>query len=89
MRMLGYKPAKTPMESNAKLGIRGREVEQKQYQWLVWKLIFLSHIRPDITFVVNVVSQCMYAPKEKHLEVVYKIPRYLKNTPGKGPFFFS
>ena len=29
----------------------------------------------------------MHSPKESHLEVVYKILRYLKGYPGRGLFF--
>ncbi|TYK26078.1 Retrovirus-related Pol polyprotein from transposon TNT 1-94 [Cucumis melo var. makuwa] len=62
-------------------------VDKEQYQRLVGKLIYLSHTRPDISFVVSVVSQFMQAPYEKHMEAVNKILRYLKNTPGKGLMF--
>ena len=47
----------------------------------------MSHTRPDITFSVSVVSQFMHSPYEEHLEVVHRILRYLKATPGKGLFF--
>ncbi|XP_039053458.1 uncharacterized protein LOC120195526 [Hibiscus syriacus] len=37
--------------------------------------------KTDIAFGVSgVISQFMYAPREKHLEVAYKILRYLKGT---------
>lgn len=29
----------------------------------------------------------MHAPCEEHLEVVYRILRYFRETPGKGLFF--
>ena len=40
-------------------------VDKEQYQRLVGKLIYLSHTRPGISFVVSVVSQLMQAPYEK------------------------
>lgn len=58
-------------------------VDKEKYQGLVEKLIDLSHTRPDIGFSVSVVSQFMNNPREKHLEAVYRILKYLKMTPGK------
>ncbi|KAL0556489.1 hypothetical protein IC582_005003 [Cucumis melo] len=87
--MLGCRPADTPIEFNCKLGNSDDQVpvDKEQYQRLVGKLIYLSHIRPDISFVVSVVNQFMQAPYEKHMEGVNKILRYLKNTLGKGLMF--
>ncbi|KAA0067760.1 Beta-galactosidase [Cucumis melo var. makuwa] len=62
-------------------------VDKEQYQRLVGKLIYLSHTRPNISFIVSVVSQFMQTPYEKHMEVVNRILRYLRNTPGKGLMF--
>ncbi|TYJ97386.1 Beta-galactosidase [Cucumis melo var. makuwa] len=62
-------------------------VDKEQYQRFVGKLIYLSHTRPNISFIVSVVSQFMQTPYEKHMEVVNRILRYLKNTPGKGLMF--
>ena len=56
-------------------------------QLLVGRLIYISHTRPDIAFVVNMVSQYMHSPKEIHLEAVYKILKYLKGSPRRGLFF--
>ncbi|KAL4025768.1 hypothetical protein IC575_014173 [Cucumis melo] len=87
--MLGCRPADTPIEFNCKLGNSDNQVpvDKEQYQRLVGKLIYLSHTRPDISFAVSVVSQFMQAAYEKHMEVVNRILRYLKNTPGKGLMF--
>jgi len=44
----------------------------------VGKLIYLGHTRPDIAYVVSVVSQFKPNPSERHLQVVNRIPQYLK-----------
>ncbi|XP_019183944.1 PREDICTED: uncharacterized protein LOC109178848 [Ipomoea nil] len=87
--MLGSKLAYTPMDPNLKTNRSGEPipVERGSYQRLVGKLIYLSHTRPDIAFSVSVVSQHMHNPNEEHLEVVYRILRYLKMTPGLGLHF--
>ena len=51
------------------------------------KLIYLSHTRPDIAYVISMVIQFMHAPLKPHLEVVYRILRYQKTAPGKGVLF--
>ncbi|XP_038990562.1 secreted RxLR effector protein 161-like [Hibiscus syriacus] len=79
-------PVETPMEFNSKLGNDddGEEADRGRYQRLVGKFIYLSHTRPDIAFGVSVISQYMHARKEKHLEAVYRMLRYLKGTTSKG-----
>ncbi|KAA0039525.1 Cysteine-rich RLK (receptor-like protein kinase) 8 [Cucumis melo var. makuwa] len=59
--MLGCYPADTSIEFNYKLRNFDDQVpvDEKQYQCLVDKLIYLSHTRPDISFAVSVVSQFM------------------------------
>ena len=83
---LGAKPAGTPMETNIKLGPEDGEPlsDIGQYQRLVGKLIYLTVTRPDIAFVVSVVSQFMHAPRTSHLSAIDRILRYLKDTPGQG-----
>ncbi|KAL4038503.1 hypothetical protein IC575_002124 [Cucumis melo] len=87
--MLGYRPADTPIEFNRKLGNSNDQVpvDKEQYQCLVGKLIYLSHTRSGISFVVSDVSQFMQAPYEEHMEAIKRILRYLKTTPGKGLMF--
>ncbi|XP_058068548.1 secreted RxLR effector protein 161-like [Magnolia sinica] len=57
------------------------------YQRLVGRLIYLSHMRPDIAYAVSVISQFIHAPSEEHMKAVYRILRYLKSAPGKGLLF--
>ena len=61
--MSGCKPIDTPIDLNVKLGRinDGKMVNTTQYQRLVGKLIYLSHIRPDIAFLVSLISQFMHA----------------------------
>ena len=50
---------------------------------LVEKSNYLTMTKPDITFVVCVVSQFLSAPKTTNLEAVMRILRYLKKYLGK------
>ena len=54
---------------------------------MMGKLIYPSHTRPDITYVVSVVGQFMHARLKSHLQVVYKIVKYLKANLSKGLMF--
>jgi len=47
-------------------------------------MIYLAHTRLDIAYAVSMVSQFMHNPKDLHLQVVYRLLRYLKSTPEKG-----
>jgi hypothetical protein len=83
---LSAKPASTPMKPNKKLYLKeGEQLKDVgQYQILIGKLIYLTVTRPDITFTVSLVSQFIHAPGTTHLEVVDRILRYLKGSPGQG-----
>ncbi|RVW39419.1 Retrovirus-related Pol polyprotein from transposon RE2 [Vitis vinifera] len=85
--MLGCKPSDTPIKARKRTESDGKPVDRERYQQLVGRLIYLSHTRPNIAFVISVVSQYLHSPKESHLEAVYKILRYLKGFPGRGLFF--
>lgn len=86
--MLGCKPATSPIDQKFKLSAEaGEPVDRERYQRLVGRLIYLSHTRPDISFAVSVVSRYMHDPRKGHMEVVYRILRYLKSAPGKGLIF--
>ena len=86
-RMTKCKPFVTPLDPKHKLGaaIKGDSVDKDKYQRLVERLIYLSHTRSNIAYVV--VSQFMHSPLKCHLEAIKRILSYLKATPSKGLFF--
>ena len=45
--------------------------------------------RPDIAFVVQVLSQYMHSPKNSHMEATLRVVRYIKGTAGLGLFMPS
>lgn len=53
--------------------------------------MYITITRPDIAYVVGVVSQFMQKPRTIHLDTAYRIIRYLKvkGSPGKGLLFPS
>jgi Reverse transcriptase (RNA-dependent DNA polymerase) len=83
--LLDCKPVHTPAVQSLKLGDSSNHApaSKERYQRLVGKLIYLSHTRPDIAYAVSMVSQFIHSPSEVHMEVVYRILRYLK-SPSKG-----
>nr|GEV43230.1 hypothetical protein [Tanacetum cinerariifolium] len=87
--MLACKPARTPMMS--KLSISNEATNNDpfldnivDYQKLMGKLIYLTNIRSDISYVVHCLSQFMHAPLKCHLKSAFKILRYLKGSPDLG-----
>ena len=89
VEMLECKHVDTPIVQNHRLGEYPNQVptDKRRCQRLVSKLIYLSHIRPNIAYVVSMVSQFMHSPSEDHMDVVTWILRYLKSSPGKGLMF--
>lgn len=85
--MLGCRIASTPIEQNHKICAQyGDPANKERYHRLVGRLIYLCP-RPDITYVVSIVSRYMHDPRSGHLDAVYRILRYLKTNPGKRIWF--
>ncbi|CAL1387373.1 unnamed protein product [Linum trigynum] len=82
-------PCATPMEQNLKLRRDDSDLlpDSSQYRSIVSSLIYLTHTRPDISYVVQVVSQFMSAPQSSHLLAIMRILRYLSDTQDVGLFF--
>ncbi|RVW53512.1 Retrovirus-related Pol polyprotein from transposon RE2 [Vitis vinifera] len=83
--MLDCKPVDTLMDPNVKL-IPGQGEplgDLGRYRQLVGKLNYLTITRPDISFPVSVVSQFLQSPCDSHWDVVIRILRYIKSTPGQ------
>lgn len=62
--LLGFKPAETTIGANHKQGTKNEEHEDDQgtHQRMVGKLIYPLHTRPNIAYVVSLVSQFMHSP---------------------------
>ncbi|GJU20403.1 ribonuclease H-like domain-containing protein [Tanacetum coccineum] len=88
--LLACKPYMTPIES--KLVVTDKPLHKKdkvlsnitEYQKLLEKLIYLTHIRPDISYFVHCLSQFMHSPLQSHQKLAFRILKYLKGAPGKG-----
>ncbi|KAG8475656.1 hypothetical protein CXB51_032633 [Gossypium anomalum] len=71
---LGCKPTDTPMEANLRFNKEDGSLEDREkFQRLVGKLIYLSLTRPNIAFPINVISQHMTNPTEKHMAAANRI----------------
>jgi len=70
------------LEENVKLSVdEGDLVEDTIiYRCIVGSLIYMTIIRPNLNYVVGVVSQFVQTPQKPHLDVVKCILRYIKHT---------
>jgi hypothetical protein len=64
-------------------------VDPKLYCQMVGKLIFLTTIRPDLSYVVSTVSRYMAAPQKPRLEAVKHILQYARKTADYGLLYSS
>ncbi|GKC76017.1 uncharacterized mitochondrial protein-like protein [Tanacetum coccineum] len=56
----------------------------EKYRRVVGKLNYITITRPDIVFLVSVVSQFLITPRTSHWDAVTQILGYLKGTLGLG-----
>ena len=74
----------TPMDPNVKLvkdDSYSKKVDAAQYQSMVGSLLHAARAtRPDIAYVVAIVSKFNAAPTQAHLTAVKRIFRYLKGA---------
>lgn len=61
--------------------------DARQYRELIGRLLYLTITRPDITFVVNRLSQFLSCPTDVHLQAAHHILKYLKSNPGQGLYY--
>ena len=85
--MLDCKPVDTLMDLNVKLlpGQGEPLHDPGRYGQLGGKLNYLTITRPDISFLVSVVSQFLQSPCDSHWDVVIRILRYIKEIPTGSP----
>ncbi|XP_019228021.1 PREDICTED: uncharacterized protein LOC109209247 [Nicotiana attenuata] len=76
------KPVRTPIASRTSISLMDGELlsDPSEYRSMVGAFQYLTMTRPDIAYVVNVVSQFMHAPRTTHMHCVKRIFRYLQGT---------
>ncbi|XP_061374741.1 uncharacterized mitochondrial protein AtMg00810-like [Gastrolobium bilobum] len=74
------------MDPSVKLLLNQRESfsDPEKYRRLVEKLNQLTVTRPNISFIVSVVSQFLNSPCQEHWNAVIPILKYIKESPRKG-----
>ena len=80
------KTTKIPMPTTVRLLADEGEpyYDPVQYRSLVGKLNFLTHTRPDLSFVVQTLSQFMQHPRLPHVQALQHVLRYINATVGQG-----
>jgi len=78
--MTGCKPISIPLEKNVKLNVNEGDLveDTTMYRRIVGSLIYMTITRPNLNYVVGMVSQFMQTPRKPHLDVVRHILRYIK-----------
>ncbi|XP_020549143.1 uncharacterized protein LOC110011896 [Sesamum indicum] len=87
--ILHAKLTPTPLPSGIKLVADDGPLllDSGPYRRLVGRLLYLSFTRPDISFVVQQLSQFLQAPRTSHWSAALHVLRYLKGIPSTGLFF--
>ncbi|XP_042974640.1 uncharacterized mitochondrial protein AtMg00810-like [Carya illinoinensis] len=85
-RTLGSKPTKLPINQNFKLSKDSGDPisDPSSYRRLIGRLLYLTLTRPDLCYVVQLLSQFMDNPRTEHSVIVHKVLRYIKAAPGQG-----
>nr|GFA22668.1 hypothetical protein [Tanacetum cinerariifolium] len=83
------KPNLSRLPTNLKLSLnKGVPISDPVvYRRLVRRLLYLTMKRPDISHVVQHLSQFVSSPKYVHLQATIHLLKYLKGTDSKGLFY--
>lgn len=83
------KPTPSPMPTHLKLSADKSILLSNagNYRRLVGKLLYLAMTRPNISYVVQHLSQFVLEPKDTDLQAATHLLRYLKGTMSKGLFY--
>ncbi|XP_057989121.1 secreted RxLR effector protein 161-like [Hevea brasiliensis] len=65
----------------------GEKTDATQFKQMLGSLMYLTATRPDLMFVVSLISRFMANPTKLHLAVIKRVLRYLKGTIDYGVFY--
>ena len=85
------KTVNTPVKLNAHLTpSRGKLLSNPSiYKCLVGSLVYLTVIRPNISYAVHQMIRYLSAPRSTHYAAILRILQNLKGTPFHGIFYFE
>ena len=87
--MADCKPIAMPLDVNAKLSAQVGDVleDVTMYRKIVGSLIYLTIMRPDLSYTVGLESQFMQLPRKPHLDAVRCTTRYVRSTLDYALFY--
>ena len=74
------------MEQNHHLALAMSKllVDSTRYRRLIGRLIYVIITRPNLTYVVYILSQFMHTPREEHMTASQRVVQYLKGIARQG-----
>jgi hypothetical protein len=84
--IMNCKEAPTPIVTGLKLSKddKGSKVDSTLYKQLVGSIMYLTSTRPEIMFVVSLISRFMESPKVSHWQTGKIILKYVSGTRNYG-----
>ena len=88
--MIQAKPTSIPMPKGHKFSLDSSLLQEPDlYRCLVGCLLYITMKHPDITFVIQQLSQHIAAPRLTHWDIARYLLRYLRASPTTGLFLPS
>ncbi|KAG8486045.1 hypothetical protein CXB51_019337 [Gossypium anomalum] len=89
--MQNYKEISTPFSVGERLTSQSNseKVCETTYRSLIGCLLYLTATRPDIMFVVSLLSRFMHCCNEDHFRAAKRVLRYIKGTLSYGMQFYK
>ncbi|KAL5754050.1 hypothetical protein ACOSP7_022270 [Xanthoceras sorbifolium] len=87
--MFNSKPSDSHTTTSLKLALHDDEVFSYPtlYYSTIGALQYLTYTRPDISYIVNKLSQFLVSPKQTHWQACKRMLRYLRGSIHKGLWF--
>ncbi|XP_048228756.1 secreted RxLR effector protein 161-like [Ricinus communis] len=82
-------PVQNPIVPSCRLtrDENGARVDSSRYKQLIGSLMYLTATRPDIMFIMSLLSRYMEQPTELHFQVAKRVLRNIKRTFEFGIFY--